>query len=146
MTEAEPVTVEEAKTAAPDMGMNATDTAAFVADAEIQAVNTHNWEHTYWGGSIVEKHAGRTFFNGTHAWVASASEPGYHVCHSEGSWAVGFAITQHECTMPGAGASADAMYRFDWSAIVAGSPATFTVGLHHSTDRLGNISTWQNGG
>lgn len=146
VTEAEPVTVEEAKTAAASMGMNATDTAAFVAGAEVQAINAHNWEHTYWGGSIVEKHAGRTFFNGTHAWVSSPGDPGYHVCHAEGSWAIGFTVVPGDCVSPGAAEVADAVYRFDWTALVKNNPVRFTVGLHHATDRLGNISTWQNGG
>lgn len=114
--------------------------------AAAQQINTHNWTHTYWGGSIVEKHVGRTFFNGTHAWIASAGSPGYHVCHSEGSWAAGFSITQHECTQPGASSSVDAHYRFDVSAAYQGSPVSFTVGLHWVCDRFGNYSAYQVGG
>lgn len=112
----------------------------------LSGVVTKDWTHTYWGGSLIEKHTGRTFYDGSNAWVASQGNGGYHVCHSEGSFAGGWAVTQNSCTNPGQGDWADAIYNFDASVAFKGSPVTLTIGLHYSVDKNGNVNAYQVGG
>ncbi|MCA4133387.1 hypothetical protein [Arthrobacter sp. M4] len=139
-------TVAEVVAVAPSLNLNAADSQALVSAAAAGSVWTRLWTHTYWGGSLVEKHTGRTYWNGTHAWISSTTDSGYHWCHSEGGIAIGWSVTVLECTRPGAGSVADAFYRFDASVAYQGSPITLQVGLHHQTDRFGNVTAWQVGG
>lgn len=148
ITETAPIraTVAEVKAEAVRQGLSEAETASLVTATATGSIWTRLWTHTYWGGSLVEKHTGRTYWNGTHAWIASATDPGYHLCHSEGGVAVGWAVTVLSCTAPAAGAVADAYYRFDASIAYQGSPITLQVGLHYQTDRLGGVTAWQVGG
>jgi hypothetical protein len=139
-------TVTEVAAEASKLKLGAAETESLVTAAAAGTVYTRLWTHTYWGGSLVEKHTGRTYWNGSHAWVASASNGGYHWCHSEGGIAVGWAVTVLNCTIPYAGAVADAYYRFDASVAYQGSPVTLQVGLHYQTDRNGGVTAWQVGG
>ncbi|WP_142206618.1 hypothetical protein [Subtercola boreus] len=110
-------------------------------------ITYRDWTHSYWGGSLLEKHAGRTFWDGSNAWIATyRGLTGANVCHSEGGIAVGWAVTPLECSSPGAGTNADAYYRFDASVAFEGSPVTLDIGLHYSTNATGDVSTWQVGG
>lgn len=106
-----------------------------------------DWTHTYWGGSMVEIHKGRTWWDGDIAWIATTDGlAGSHSCHVEGSWAIGWVITPFECTWPSAGTSADAFYRFDAGIAFEGSWITLGVGLHYSTNAAGGTTSWQVGG
>lgn len=128
------------------MKLSKTETGELMTAAAAGQVYTTTWEHSYWGGSLLEKHRGTTYYNGTHAWISSAGNGGYHECHSEGGIAIGWAVTSFDCTLPGASAAADAYYRFDAGAVVQNSPITLNVGLHYQIDRNGNSSSWQVGG
>jgi hypothetical protein len=139
-------TVADVTAEASALKLNAAETDSLVTAAAAGAVYSRLWTHTYWGGSLVEKHTGRTYWNGSHAWVASATDGGYHWCHSEGGISVGWGVTVFNCTLPYAGAVADAYYRFDASVAYQGSPVTLNVGLHYQTDRNGGVTAWQVGG
>lgn len=118
-----------------------------VAAANAGAVHGTKWKQTYWGGSIVEKHAGTTWWDGKYAWTTSRrGATGRHKCHTEGSWAVGFAVETVNCNHPSPGVKADSINRFDVSFAVKGSPISFGVGLHNQYTKNGKRSTWQVGG
>ncbi|MDD9151830.1 hypothetical protein PUY80_04490 [Plantibacter flavus] len=106
-----------------------------------------NWTHTYLGGGLAEIHRGRTFWDGDVAWIRPyGGIGGSHECHTEGSWAVGWAVKRVLCDQPAAGPSADAFYRFDASILFQGSPVTLGIGLHYSTNASGGTTAWQVGG
>ena len=139
--------VDDARELASQNGLGARETTALVAQAAAGAIMYRNWTHTYWGGSLVEKHTGRTYWNGSKAWIAAYSGyTGSHTCHTEGSFAVGWSVKVVSCSRPAAGSSADAVYRFDASVAVEGSPIRLSIGLHYSTTATGTSSGWQVGG
>jgi hypothetical protein len=118
-----------------------------VEAAAAGSISYRDWTHSYWGGSLVEKHKGRTYWDGKKAWIASyRGFSGRHTCHSEGGIAVGWAVTPYGCSKPKASASADAFYRFDAHAAFKGSPITLNIGLHYKTAANGKTSAWQVGG
>ncbi|WP_167854338.1 hypothetical protein [Brevibacterium sp. S111] len=86
----ETVDVGEAKALAATQDMSKHETAQVVEAAKAGKIKSRKWKHAYWGGSNYEKHAGRTYWNGSQAWVKKyKGKTGYHTCHSEGSWQVG---------------------------------------------------------
>ncbi|MCU1417492.1 MAG: hypothetical protein JWP32_1666 [Schumannella sp.] len=132
---------------AREEGLGARETAALVAAAAAGGIQYRNWTNTYWGGSVVEKHTGRTYWDGVRAWIATyRGYTGKHTCHTEGSFAVGWSVKVISCSKPGSGSSADAVYRFDASVGVQGSPITLSVGLHLSTAANGTATAWEVGG
>ncbi len=140
-------TVGDMEAWAHEQELTASETSALVAAAVAGGIKYRNWTHTYWGGSLVEKHSGRTYWDGIRAWVATyRGYTGAHSCHTEGSFGVGWAVKPINCTKPGAGSSADAVYRFDASVGVQGSPITLGIGLHYSTTAKGVSTGWQVGG
>lgn len=140
-------TVDEARELARQDGLDARETSALLTQAAAGAIMYRNWTHTYWGGSVVEKHTGRTYWNGSKAWIAGyLGYAGSHTCHTEGSFAVGWSVKVVSCSRPVAGSSADAVYRFDASVGVQGSPVSLSIGLHYSTTANGTSSGWQVGG
>lgn len=140
-------TVSDVSTLARQQNLGAKETTALLAAAATGGIQYRNWTHTYWGGSLVEKHTGRTYWDGVRAWIATyRGYTGKHTCHTEGSFAVGWSVTVISCSKPGSGSSADAAYRFDASVGVKGSPITLSVGLHLSTAANGTVTTWQVGG
>ncbi|MGL4339381.1 MAG: hypothetical protein ACRCSP_03010 [Rhodoglobus sp.] len=144
---AKQATVADAQAYATSENMGEEQTRSLVAAAAAGGITYRDWTHTYWGGTLVEKHQGRTLWDGSQAWIASyRGYAGQHICHSEGGIAIGWAVTPISCSNPGAGSSADAVYRFDASLIFSGSPVTLNIGLHYSTDASGETSTWQVGG
>lgn len=145
-TEPRAATVAEVTAFAAEQNLSATETAGLSRAAGARAVQARNWTHTYWGGSLVEKHAGTTFWDGTNAWVASATSAGNHTCHSEGGIAIGWSVTVIECRNPTASPNADAYYRFDASVGWQGTPLTINVGLHYVTSGSGNVNAYQVGG
>ncbi|MGO3180225.1 hypothetical protein [Brevibacterium linens] len=143
----ETVDVGEAKALAATQDMSKQETAQVVQAAKAGKIKSKKWKHAYWGGSNYEKHAGRTYWNGSKAWVKKyKGKTGYHTCHSEGSWQVGWSVKPTRCTKPKAGTYADSYYRFDASLFVKGSPITLGVGLHYRTSKSGAVKTWQVGG
>jgi hypothetical protein len=140
-------TVDDVRLLAREVGLGESETTALVAAAAAGAVRYRNWTHAYWGGSLYEKHSGRTYWDGNRAWIAKyRGYTGRHTCHAEGSLAAGWAVKVISCSKPKSGPSADAAYRFDANAIFSGSPVTLSIGLHHSTSAKGVVSTWQVGG
>jgi len=149
LTESRPqkVTVSEVASIAKDQGLTSGETDALKKIAKSGAIYYRNWTHTYWGGSLVEKHKGRTYWDGRHAWNASyRGFKGSHTCHSEGGIAVGWSVKPISCPKPGPRSSADAFYRFDASALFQGSPVTLSIGLHNRTSATGKVTLWQVGG
>lgn len=143
----ETVDPAEAKAFAATENMGEQETALVVEAAKAGKIKSKKWKHAYWGGSNYEKHAGRTYWNGSKAWVKKyKGKTGYHTCHSEGSWKVGWSVKPTRCTKPKAGTYADSYYRFDASLFVKGSPITLGVGLHYRTSKSGAVKTWQVGG
>lgn len=137
----------QVKAYASDEKLNAEATQSLTTAAAAGVINYRSWTHSYWSGSIVEKHAGTTYWGGGKAWIASYQRyTGNHTCHSQGSWAVGMGVKELECTHPGAYINAIASYRFEVGAVVAGSPFNFTVGLHYQTNSDGTTKSWQIGG
>lgn len=140
-------TAAEARALAVQEGLNPSESEALVSAAAAGAISYRNWTNTYWGGSLVEKHAGRTYWDHSKAWIASyRGLAGSHTCHTEGGIAIGWAVTPISCARPGAGSSADAFYRFDASVGFRGSIITMNVGLHYSTSASGAVSAWVVGG
>ncbi len=122
-------------------------TQALLTSAAASAIYYRSWTHAYFSGAVHEVHTGRTYWNGSRAWIASyLGYSGSHTCHAQGSWAAGWTVTPISCSRPSAGSSADAYYRFDESVAFKGSPITLGVGLHYSTAANGSVSTWQVGG
>lgn len=143
----ETVDVGEAKALAATQDISKQETAQVVQAAKAGKIKSKKWKHAYWGGSNYEKHAGRTYWNGSKAWVKKyKGKTGYHTCHSEGSWQVGWSVKPTRCTKPKAGTYVDSYYRFDASLFVKGSPITLGVGLHYRTSKSGAVKTWQVGG
>jgi len=149
LTESAPkaATVAEAREFATSANLSASETQALVASAAASALYSKTWNHAYWGGSLYEIHTGKTYYNGSLAWIASYSGySGSHTCHAEGSWAVGWAVTPLTCSRPAAASAADAVYRFDASVFYNGSPLTLGIGLHYQVTGAGVSSGWQVGG
>lgn len=148
-TESDPLiaTVADIEAYASEERLSVEEKASLVRSAASGAIKYRNWTHSYWGGSLLENHKGRTYWDGSRAWIASyRGFTGSHTCHSEGGVAVGWAVKPISCSKPAAAASADAFYRFDASVAFQGSPITLAIGLHYSTSKSGQTSTWQVGG
>jgi len=140
-------TVAQAEAIAASQDLSAQKASDLIAAAAAGGITYRDWTHTYWGGSLIEKHKGRTYWDGSKAWISSyRGYAGSHTCHSEGGLAVGWAVSPISCSKPGAGASADAFYRFDASVAFQGSPVTLNIGLHYTTAASGAASTSQVGG
>lgn len=115
--------------------------------ASLSDITCRTWTHALNGGGFWEVHVGKTCWDGYSAWIAThLGITGYHTCHAEGSWAVGWAIKPISCNKPISGSSADAAYRFDASVAYQGSPITIGYGLHFSVTKNGASSAWQVGG
>jgi hypothetical protein len=120
---------------------------SLLSAAALNGILCRSWSHALFGGGFWEVHPGKTCWNGRKAWIATyLGITGRHTCHTEGSWAVGWAIKKISCNKPAAGASADAVYRFDASVAYEGSPITIGYGLHFSVTKSGASSGWQVGG
>jgi hypothetical protein len=127
--------------------LSSAQTQNLIKSASAASIYYRSWTHTYFSGAVYEVHSGRTYWNGSRAWISSyLGFAGSHACHAQGSWAVGWAVTPISCANPGVGASADAYYRFDESVAFRGSIITLGVGLHYSTSASGAVSAWQVGG
>ena len=143
----ETVTVAEAEALATTEGLSEADTTALVAAARAGAVKSKSWRHSYWTGVVREYHTGRTYWDGSRAWISKyRGVSGSHACHTEGSYSVGVGISPKSCSKPGPGSSADAVYGFDYTMGIKGVSVRLSVGLHYSVNRNGATSTWQVGG
>jgi hypothetical protein len=128
--------------------------SAAVSPAPVRSVNTvasriyyQDWSQTYWGGSIWERHSGRTYWDGSRAWVSSyRGYSGSHTCHATGSWAAGAAITVLACNRPGSGSSATSQERFQTDWILKGVGLSYTAEINARYTASGVYSTWQVGG
>ncbi|WBU39243.1 hypothetical protein [Homoserinibacter sp. YIM 151385] len=137
----------EIRDEAASLGWSVAETERAAAAAASGAIRSRTWVQTYWGASNWERHEGRTYWDGSRAWVASyRGKTGRHVCHTEGSWAIGWVITPVRCTKPKAAAAADAYYRFDAQILFKGSPITLGVAMHYQMSRTGAVKQWKIGG
>jgi hypothetical protein len=139
--------VDEVARLAESESMSPAQASMLVERAASGAIKYKKWTHAYWGGSIVEKHNGTTYYDGSKAWVKEyRGKAGSHVCHSEGSIGIGWAVERISCNKPTAASSADNYYRFDASVFFKGSPINLGVGLHFRVSANGATKSWQVGG
>lgn len=121
--------------------------ANMLESAKAGKIQSRTWTHTYWGGSIVEKHTGQTYYDGEKAWVKKyRNKTGSHTCQAAGSWAVGFNVTVQSCNKPATGSSATSTERFRVSFLVSGSPIHFVADLKYKVNANGATTAWQVGG
>lgn len=143
----ETISISEANEIVELEAMGPEQSKMFLKSAAAGKIKSRKWTHAYWGGSNYEKHKGKTYWDGSKAWVKKhRGKAGNHYCHTEGSLQVGWTVTPRSCTKPSAGNYADSLYRFDASLFVKGSPITLGVGLHYRVSKKGVVKTWQVGG
>jgi hypothetical protein len=117
------------------------------AKAAAGTIRYQDWSQEYWGGSVWEKHTGRTYWDGARAWVSSyRGFGGSHTCHATGSWSVGAAITVLSCSRPSAGASATSQERFQTDWLLKGVGVSYTAEIDSRYTATGAYSAWQVGG
>lgn len=143
----ETVSVAQARQFASQQQLSKAETNQFVAAAAAGTIQSKSWKHTYNAVATAVIHAGRTYWDGSKAWIATyRGNTGWHQCNYEGSYSVGWAVKHISCNKPAAGTAADALSKFELGAFVSGSPITLTVGLHYKITNKGVSSGWQNGG
>ncbi|PSL37899.1 hypothetical protein CLV49_1507 [Labedella gwakjiensis] len=146
-TTAQKVTASEVASIGKEQRLTVAETDVLRRTAANGGIYYRDWTHSYWVGGLTEKHTGRTYWDGHHAWNASyRGFKGSHTCHSEGGLAIGWSVEPISCPKPGPRTSADAYYRFDASAVFKGSPVTLNIGLHNKTSATGKVTLWQVGG
>ena len=142
------ITPTEATRVVQEAGLIGLDASQLITQAAAGKVKYRKWTHEYYGLTIREKHAGKTYYNGSKAWVSKHyGFTGYHKCHTEGSYAVGWSVKLGSCSRSRTAAQGvDHVHNFDMSFLVKGSPITLTVGLHMLLRRDGSNKGWQVGG
>ncbi len=73
VTESAPqtATVAEIEQYAQQQRLSPSDANALATLAAAGGIKYRNWTHTYSGGSLVEKHKGRTYWDGVRAWIST---------------------------------------------------------------------------
>ncbi|MDF2665659.1 MAG: hypothetical protein K0R81_1509 [Microbacterium sp.] len=141
------VSPEQARSYAGEAQLDASQTDSLVQAAAAGEIRGSSWTHEYNAVFVREIHTGVTWYDGENAWIASyRGQTGSHSCHTEGGWQVGASVNVVECSTPGPGSSADAVERFDLSAVYQGSPIILNVGLHMKYNADGSREAWQVGG
>ncbi|AGW40522.1 hypothetical protein O159_02990 [Leifsonia xyli subsp. cynodontis DSM 46306] len=134
------VTGAGARALAKARHLSAAETANLVARAENGWVAYQDWREGYKSWLVKEFHEGRTYYDGSKAWVTSyEGYTGRHICHSGGSSDLFVNVVTRECTQPEPVSIADNSYQFEVSATILGVPVDYVVGLHAKVDGYGNI-------